>query len=613
MPEGNTTVTSNDPQDKADELIYPNWADYKFAENKLDKIISEWDDISKEAERQRANRYIRVDEDSLRAEGLFSENQMYVANRLMDSNIRSEQPQYLAYLTQSRREAVFKPKGNKVVQGIENLEMFYTELCRFDSWEKPFIRVVDGSQTHGWDTVEVVFDISKPGHFAIEHVGHENLMFSKDAEDIDSQEVLIRGVELTSIQLRNNVKKFGFEIEQVKLIIGDKPDENNANKKYCVYKCFYKNLQDDLIYVGWFGGKTKCKDWLKVPEPMFLGRRDINNIDPTKMETLPDGTQDFPAIYETDFPFYLLPYTESEDPKIISIYGRCMLDEPSQEAASALLSTLVNGNLNAAMPFMCPEPSPVPPTDNASPKQTELVFKAGTYIDKPIKFFGMAYPPISVIQGYQAVTSSNKAETAKPDYAVENRKDSRKTATEVAAATTEATKLSAVQVTLLSIFMRAVRGRCWSISSNRVLQGKIECDEKIKEMCKVEYNIKAAGDIDVVEREQKLQRQMTSWEVISKTPAAMPFLEDILRNAFPEEADRYIEAIRMGDPGKQLVMQLGQTIKQMAVDPMTGGLKPEYKEIEDILQGLEAQSIAYLNPEMVQENGINPEQQPAAA
>jgi hypothetical protein len=262
---------------------------------------------------------------------------------------------------------------------------------------------------------------------------------------------------------------------------------------------------------------------------------------------------------------------------------------------------------------MCPEPSPVPPTDNASPKQTELVFKAGTYIDKPIKFFGMAYPPISVIQGYQAVTSSNKAETAKPDYAVENRKDSRKTATEVAAATTEATKLSAVQVTLLSIFMRAVRGRCWSISSNRVLQGKIECDEKIKEMCKVEYNIKAAGDIDVVEREQKLQRQMTSWEVISKTPAAMPFLEDILRNAFPEEADRYIEAIRMGDPGKQLVMQLGQTIKQMAVDPMTGGLKPEYKEIEDILQGLEAQSIAYLNPEMVQENGINPEQQPAAA
>lgn len=593
------------------ELLSPDWSDFKFAEPKLKKIIESWKVVSSETERLRALRYIRVDEDSLKAEKIFDEDEMYVAARLIDSNIRSEQPQYIAYLTQSRRAAIFKPPGGAQLDGVDKLEQNFTDVARYMAWEKSFIRVIDGSQHHGWDTVEVVMDVSKPGHFSIEHIGHENLLFNSEAEDIYNQEILLRKIDYTGIQLRQNVQQFGWNLDSVKKLLSDNSEKREADdsgtRKFTVYKCFYKDLaKGGAIYVGWFS--PKCDDWLKAPESLFLGVRDIEGG-----TVIENGVADYPPTPEVEFPFYMLPYAESEDAKITSIFGRAFLDEPAQEAASGMMSAIVNRALRAQNVYASPEPSPVQ-ADSSLPKETDIKLKSGIFLDKPVRFTFMDFAPVSAIQAFQAITTQNRSETAKPDFAVENRKDSRKTAEEIKAVTSEAARLSSVQVTLLSIFIRQVYGRCWRIYKSRVLQKKITVVEELYPLFDIDYEIKSSGDVDVIQRAEKAQRQMQAWPVISKIPAlVMPFLKNILRALFPDDAAEYIAALESIDP-VQLITMLSEEVKQLAILP-DGNINPIAQQRAPQLIQLEQATQQYLinNTGQQQQNTQESEQEPQAA
>lgn len=592
--------------------------DFKYMKGVVDKLVGDFDTERNFTERNRSLRYFRgVDSEVLRNSGIIKADELYSKVRLIDTNIRREQPQYLLYITQSRRAAVFVGPDGSSVPGSELLENDFTAKARYTGWEIPFIRVIDGAQIHGYDVVEVLFDSSKPGHFSVEHVGRENLIFHVDSENIQAQEIICRRLQLTAWQLEEEARDGRLDAEQVKILVNSsaKKSEEKEQNMYEVFKVFFR--KDKQIFKTYYA--KECTGFLANPQPYFNG---IVNVSAGKTEVVGvnpiDSTPvtDFPPEIEPDYPFFILKYVESEDPKIVDIKGRADLDESAQEASSAILSGFVNGTLRAANVYGSPASSNINQKPDAAPRQTDTVLKNGAIYDQPLNFFNTPYPDQAALNGLNQVITLNSQEQAQINYTVLNRKDSGKTATEVSAAQEENAKLSSVQVALLSIFMRQVYAYCWRMYQSRVLAGKIVVADKVKpyfgsaqvdpmtgeqlNVTPAVYQLRASGDVDVVKRAEKLQQQWQAWPVIATTPIAMSFFKDMLRNAFPEDAEKYITELDMAAANTQqaqtqLIQKLGAIVKELAFDD-EGKLRPELDGMEPQLQNLQQEILAATQP-----------------
>ena len=107
------------------------------------------------------------------------------------------------------------------------------------------------------------------------------------------------------------------------------------------------------------------------------------------------------------------------------------------------------------------------------------------------------------------------------------------------------------------------------------------------------FIIKSSGDVDVIQRQEKLLRRMQSWPIISQTPLAMTFLKDIIAEAFPEDAQRYEQVLQEDQLGKQLVMGLSGMLSS-AVTNDDGSLKPEYSKYQQQFQQIQQMAAKYL-------------------
>lgn len=585
---------------------------YSYASNIYDRLIDAWKAISAETQRQRDLRYVKHNSATdLRASGILKADETYCPVRLIDSNIRAEQPSATAYITQSRRSIIFASPNEQTVDGLEKLEENFTKVARYLGWEIPFIQTEDGAAAHGWDAVEIMFDDKAPGNFIFEHIGNDCLIFGLDCEGIETQEVIAIQKNLTAKQLKTLVKTGGFNAEQVESIISLSKKNglgNNTDDCTCiVYKCFFK--KDDVVHYAWYG--RNCSDYLRNPEPLFLGVRDISaGKQPVDVNSPLSGV-DYPPVFESEFPVIIRPYIISNDPQITQISGRVKLDEASQEAASAIQSGLVNGILRAANIYAAPKSRSIDADPISNPKATDSVLANGTMYDAPLEFFHTPYPDSSVVQALGAVVQYNKQEQGGGiDLASINRKDSGKTATEIQAASQKSTELTSVQVILLSIFIRMCYAKAWRIYQNRVLQGAIVIRDTYllnlfgegiipnMETGQVEsvksarnYIIKSSGDVDVIQRQERLNKLMQGWEVFGKTPIANEYLKDIIRYSFPEDAARYISVMEQAEMNevnvlKQLLMKVSSVLMALIKNPgdIQGQITAHASELQQLQQ-----------------------------
>lgn len=606
------------------------YMDFSRAKAHYGRMIDSWVQVATSTERNRALRFQKgTDSADLRAGGILKQDEMYNPVRIIDTNIRREQPQYINYLTQSRRSIVFAPQEEETVDGLEKLEMDFTKKARYLGWEIPFIRCIDGAQTHGWDSVEIVFSIQYPGNFCFHHVGHENLIFALDSEDINFQETVLRREQLTAYQLQTFVAEKGWNSTEVENIIS--LTKQNMGGTMCeevnvyVFKVFFK--KDGVVMVSWM--HPMCNEYLVEPAPLFLGVRDT--------EVAPEGGEDggepdYPPVFETEFPFTIYKYIESEDPIITNLLGRVALDESVQEAVSAMSSGMINGILRASNVYASPAATNINANPNAAPRALDVVLTNGSIFDQALNFWHLPYPDASVIQAIQATVTQNQQEQSQVNFSVLNRKDSGKTATEVNAATQKAGELSSVQIILISIFIRQAYSKAWRLYQNRVLQMKIAVEESLLPLfgeftqqetpqppltgmgvgmdvnqppivytiaIPREYIIKSSGDVDVVQRQENLQRKMQAWPVIANTPVAGEFLKDILRASFPEDAARYIATMDQAAQAqeqqtKAMLANVSKVLQATVTDPATGKLKLEYAGQEQEFEQLAANVASVL-------------------
>lgn len=600
------------------EEQYKEFFDYSLARQTLTQIRDSWKPEVVATDGRRKFRDIEIDVQALRESGEIKEDETFIPVRIVDVNIQREQPSYVNYLRNSRRIAIFDCK-TRPNQDVQLLEQSFTKVCTYAEWEKPHFKTIDGTQTHAWDSVEAVLDMSKPGHVALEHIGHDKLFFSYDAIHLQNCSRVLRAFDLTIQQLKEFVRTFGFDEKQVNTLIEARQKAGEKEERTIrVFKCFYKvpseSGEGSCVYVAWFSLDYGTSDWLKKPTKLFLGRRSkvttmvsqmvMNPLSgmPTPQMTPQESWQDTD---EPNYPIFILPYRETEKQKITDHKGRCFLDGGKQEAHTAVLTGFVNGITRASNVYASPE---VDVNDGGPLKVADVKLVNGAIMTKPMRFFHLDYPDPMVLRALQYMDSHNAQEVGDVNFAALNRPDSRKTATELTQAQGESQKLDSVQLTLFSTYIRQVYGFVWLIVQSQALQGLLpnfllvqQADGSyIQDIDTISqtYDIRAAGDVDVIQKIEMVTQMQNDWPVVQQTSLAMTFLVDLLKLKYPNDASRYEMILIQGDPKVQLIMELGQALLKIVNNPQVSHLLTPQDKMQ--LQQLEAQAQQVLQPQAPQ-------------
>ena len=563
----------NKSEDEQDKMFI-----YNDAKVHLQRIVSDWDTEVQDTEVRRKMRKLEIDVEGLRQKNELDEDESFIPVRIVDTNIQRELPPYINYLKNSRRISVFECLEDPD-QDVDLIEEGFTKVSTYTNWETPHFKCLDGSMSQGWDAVEVVFDEDKPGHFSIEQVGHDKLLFPRSAIDIQQCPRIIRSYDVTILQLQKFVESFGFDPEQVDLIRKTRKNTQKENETVRIYKLYFKSK--GIVQVGWFCLTDGVTDWLKKPIQFYCG------IDEQQMQMIqqnpllpPEPVAQWVNRPMNLYPIFILPYRETEEPKIVDHKGRCYLDEAKQEAYTALWSIFVTKSTRANYTFASPSTED---GTGASLKELEdIKLTAGRVLNRPMQFWSPPAPDSTILRILQYADAANSEETNQVNFAAMNREDSRKTAKEIGAAQQQQSLLNSVQLTLFSTFIRQVYSFAWLIVQSQALQNKIKFlqikNPMVQQLMQAgqqvppnvplylndiqtiakQYTIRAAGDVDVIAKQEILGNMQQDWAVIANTPLANQFIVDYIKLKYPDKADTYGAILQQQDQVTQLKGMVGQ-------------------------------------------------------
>lgn len=527
--------------------------DYSYASARIKALERSWQTECEMTERRRAIRYVNVTTEQMRARGDLPPDGVYIPRRIAHNNIRREQAPVVAYYTQSKNMARFRPHDNLPLP-VDGLEQEFTKFSQHDKWEMQPFQSSEGAAMHGWDAIETVFDENAPGHFRNRHLGHEHLWFAWDSLDIQQAPLLIAVYPVTTVELGDLVDEYGFAPAAAEEVFKKlEAQEDKTEIAVRLFKIYFK--EDGLVYMGWWSEFSSV--WLDAPKPLYLGVGD---------KTGPE--------FETEYPIEIKLYAISEDMTITNQKGRVFEDEPDQEACTQLATSFVNRAIRSQYLMFTPNQ----PTDDPAQQQTEIKIKDGLILKNPMKEFSMNPPNPEVLGAMTTFINQNANDQGQVNFASKNNRDTRQTAAAVHAAQQQGTMLNSVQVVLESMFWKAVLKRNWRIVQSQVIQGKLQSSlPNWQAMYDREYTLLSAGDIDVIRRNEILQAMKQDWPVMQTTPAAPLFLQILLRlSPYAEYADQLIAAMQQGDQKNQLIQGMANALQTVTAEPGAPGQLNQY-------------------------------------
>ena len=607
--------STDDTVQKEQNPLNPN--DFGTIRSYLQGMVNDWEHRCEKARENRKTRDVQISVETLRREGTLDEDETIVPVRIIDTNITREQPAYINYIKNSRRVAIFSCLDNPNLP-TDRIELEFTRGMTYTSWESAHFKTLDGAQTHGWDAVEVVYDTSKPFHVGIEHVGHDNLFWPQTCVDLQQAPRVIRAYDYTLLELKMFVEKFGWDQTQVAQIQNSRNTGRKEAETCRIYKVLFK--EDGYVKVAWFSLADGCSDWLKAPMPHYVG---INEQDPVSGEWAPSTIK--------DYPIFLLPYRESEKKKLVDRHGRVFIDGPKQEAQTGILSAFINGVSRASRVLASPKQDDG--TGNSVKEVANQEMQGGTILDKPIDFYNPPYPDFQILKALSYLDTSNSNETNQTNFAVMNREDSRKTAKEITLAEQQSQLLNSVQLTLFSTYIRSIYSFAWLIVQSQALQGLIRfllinkqqpqtspvdgqpiIDQQTGQPVMVdnwqndfdtikhEFELRAAGDVDVIQKSERIQQMKQDWPVVQNTPLSMTFLMDLIRLSYPDKGEQYARILEQGQQNE--VKTLGAL-----ASGLTKVLEAMVKNHPEVIQSLSPQDQQQLQQLLQAGNQASQQQQ----
>lgn len=589
--QGTQDEAAFDLKEEEDRLM-----DYAKAKIILKRTIDDWKTNLSRAVTNRKKRDVEVNVEQLRQSGQLDEDETLVPVRVIDTNIQREQPAYVNYLKNSRRLTTFRSLDDPSLD-TQNLELSYTQGMTYLNWETAHYKAVDGSSTHGWDTIEVVYDENYPLNCGIEHIGFDMLFFPLSNKDLQQCPCLIRAYDITIPQIRTWVSKFGFDATQVKIITDKSKDTSKANETIRIYKRYCK--WNGVVYVSWFELDSSTSDWLKKPMPLDLDIIDTKTGQPKPV---------------TQYPIFFLPYRETEKSRLIDHKGRVFLDENKQEAQTAILSGFINMLTRASNVYAAKAGEDG--TGSSLKQIANLKLVGNRVLSQAVTFFTPPAPEPLTLNALQYFDDANSQETNQVNFAALNREDSRKTAKEIGAAQQQQSLLNSVQLTLFSTFIRGVYSFAWQIVQSQALKDKIKFLQiqqqqpvmnpmipnkslpdpsnpgmpmtqaiwvNDKKTIAQTFDIRAAGDVDVIQRQEKIQQMKQDWPVISQTALAPVFLAELIKLEYPDVGEKWAAVL--------MEQQVNTTNLLQSIGGILAGVLKEHPEVVATLQPQEQNTI----------------------
>jgi hypothetical protein len=526
----------------------------------------------------------KADVEQMRSAGLLQENQTFIGIRLIHQNINQSLPPLLSYLKQSPRMATFVPGDNAY------LDQEFTRVLQYPGWEVPYMELLDGSELNGLGYMMVKHDATKLGAVAMETIPIGEILYDRRLKSLqDSPAVLIKHV-ITSVSFYHwdSFENFDKESDGYKAITAKLTSNeiNNIGDDLVIYETFVK--VNGFVYRGWY--YKDGKQWLKQPLPFSNGIEETVpeiNIDPTAMTTEP--TYVSKPVHLTYYPIAVKRIAITENRKHDEVEGRAVDDYHKQEAATTLMTAAVNGSTQAANTMWAPDGANL---DGVAPAQLQFKIKNNAIWKTPMRAFTSPWPDPMIFKGIESVIQQNAMETNQVAWAVNNRKDSRKTATEIEAAQQQQGMLTGTSALVFSIFLRDVLTMTWPIVQSAAKKGTIKFLIEVSDPVEKEailskqYEVKPAGDIDFVEKQQRIANIQQDLPLFQGQPIGQEMLKEYIRLRYPEKYDAWSKVLAQGNDA-QLIQGLAQALQATVTDEATGQLKPEFQPEAQSLQQLQ--------------------------
>lgn len=463
-----------------------------------------------------------------RASGIIKGDEVYLGMRVIDNNILRAIPTYVRHLEKSNRQLAFISVDT--AQSNTAIEEWFTKMVRYNGWQDPIYQAVDAAETHGYGVIQVVDSASTASRYKLEYVANADFVYPLGTENLQTALFVMRRYVLNALELDSYAKAYAFDEAKYKEL-KDRQASGTANTSVVAYHVFSK--VDGQVVCCWVAdsGTLLLRNWYAFDD----GRMPA---------TTPDGAP-LEEVVATEYPFAMLRNELTCRKRIVDLRGRGAKDAANQEGQTALINALVNGLNRASGVYAAKKEA------GGSNSSVELVLEHGKLVNTPIEFYTPPAPPAAALAVAQYLNVVASAQAGQVDYAAQNRNDTRKTATEVQAALNEAEQFSSVDTLLFSRFCTDVFSYVYYRVKHNVLRGAISClNQVVCDALRQDYNIRAAGDIDFVEREQKIQRMMQFWPVVAQNQQlSAVFLEELLGLAFPNEASKFVQAARGPDSG----------------------------------------------------------------
>lgn len=607
------------------DTAYINSKDYKTLEPRLKDLKEAIDELFIKQRTSRKLRYADIDIEAERESGRLQPDELYIPQHIIDTNIRREQSPYVQYITQSPRAVILEDSLDPS-QDLSLLERDLTKKIRYDAWQLQMFANIDCFQANGYAVMELVQDPTTVGELAYESIEFADFGFVSDCRDIQQLEMTARAFYFTKTRLKGlkgDPKEPNDESDwdgvQVDKLLDAPPSDNISTEQYDlrnqslhqVYKVMFR--VDGVVNVAWCAPGI-CDDWLRAPRALFIGRRKLiapkaqnlsvsppQQLNPQSQgqpqpnpvyvlytqfmqETMDKGKlEDFALLCiskaltppseimnETEYPYFLFPYLISENNTISNLKGRVYLDQDVQEATSSLMSSTCTQARRAAGLYGSKDAND--PNDDVL-MQENITLKSGCIINSKVSFTQLQGPEPGIFSAIQMIASANQNETSQVNFAVQNRKDSRKTAEEIKVASNQAQVLSTVQVVLFSVALKRLYSTMAAIIQSRVLSGLIIVNPLVLPQYARRIIVKPSGDTDVIEKQQMIQTMMSAWSVMQNTAASAPFLNDLLEKMFPDSAAKYIQAIQQAQQQAQMQQQQANSAQAQEMQQVIGMVK----------------------------------------
>jgi hypothetical protein len=561
-----------------------NLLDLNTANGLISQYISSHGAVEATTVTNRRLRSNKADVEQMRSAGLLQENQTFIGVRLINQNINQALPPLLSYLKQSPRMATFVPGDNSY------LDQEFTRVLQYPGWEIPYIEVLDGAELNGIGYMMVKADNTKLGGVSMETIPFNEIVYDRRLKSLqDSPAVLIKHV-ITAVSFYHwdSFENFDKSSDAYNAITKRLLSEevNVIGDDLVIYETFVK--VNGFVYRGWY--YKDSKQWLKQPLPFSNGIEESVpevNIDPMAMTTEPTYVNK--PVHLTYYPIAVKRAEIKENRKHDEAEGRAVEDYHKQEAATTLMTAAVNGCTQAANTMWSPDGANL---DGMAPAQLQYKIKNNAIWKTPMRAFTAPWPDPMIFKGIEAITQQNAMENNQVAWAVNNRKDSRKTATEIEAAQQQQGMLTGTSALVFSIFLRDVLTMTWPIVQSEAKKGSIKFLIEVSDPAEKEvilskqYEVKPAGDIDFVEKQQRITNIQQDLPMFQGTPIGQEMMKEYVRLRYPEKYDQWSKILSQGND-TQLIQGLGQALQAVVTDEATGQLKPEFQQEAQSFQQLQ--------------------------